>query len=77
MLNDGPEVSTTATLQPATPITGFNLSTTPVSCNGGGDGTITATLKTPALGINDKVHLHVKRSARNAQRHRQLSCHAV
>ncbi len=49
----GCEVSTTVTLQPATPITGFSLSTTPVSCNGGVDGTITATLATPAPGIND------------------------
>jgi hypothetical protein len=39
----GCEVST-VTLQPATPITGFNFNTTPVTCNGGSDGTITATL---------------------------------
>jgi hypothetical protein len=40
-------------LQPATLITGFNLNTTPVTCNGGSDGTITATLATPATGVND------------------------
>lgn len=49
----GCEVSTTVTLQPATPITGFSLNTTPVTCNGGNDGTITATLATPAPGVND------------------------
>ncbi|MFV8351881.1 T9SS type B sorting domain-containing protein [Flavobacterium sp. XS2P14] len=49
----GCEVNRTVTLQPATLITGFNLNTTPVTCNGGSDGTITATLATPAPGIND------------------------
>lgn len=37
----------------ATPITGFVLSKTDVTCNGGNDGTITATMNTPAVGVND------------------------
>ena len=40
-------------LKPATQITGFALTPTPVTCNGGNDGTITATMDTPADGIND------------------------
>ncbi|MEP7093366.1 MAG: T9SS type B sorting domain-containing protein, partial [Flavobacterium sp.] len=47
------EVFTTIDLKPATQITGFALSTTPVTCNGGNDGTITATMNTPAVGVND------------------------
>lgn len=37
----------------ATPITGFALSKTDVTCNGGNDGTITATMATPTVGVND------------------------
>lgn len=37
----------------ATPITGFALSKTDVSCNGGSNGVITATMTTPAPGVND------------------------
>ena len=37
----------------ATPITGFALSKTDVTCNGGNDGTITATMNPPAVGVND------------------------
>ncbi|OCB71456.1 gliding motility-associated C-terminal domain-containing protein [Flavobacterium glycines] len=40
-------------LEAATPVTGFALSKTDVSCNGGSDGVITATMATPAPGIND------------------------
>ncbi|WP_211319938.1 T9SS type B sorting domain-containing protein [Flavobacterium aquicola] len=40
-------------LSRATRVTGFALSMTPVTCNGGADGTITATIDTPAAGIND------------------------
>ena len=40
-------------LTPATTITGFALASTAVTCNGGNDGTITATMATPAVGIND------------------------
>ncbi|EJL63158.1 T9SS type B sorting domain-containing protein, partial [Flavobacterium sp. CF136] len=47
------EVFATIDLKPATQITGFALSTTPVTCNGGNDGTITATMATPAVGVND------------------------
>ena len=38
---------------PATPITGFALTPNPVSCNGGSDGKITATMAIPAPGAND------------------------
>ena len=41
------------TLEAATPVTGFALSKTDVSCNGGSDGVITATMATPAPGVND------------------------
>lgn len=41
------------TFSAATPITGFALSKTDVTCNGGNDGTITATMSTPAVGVND------------------------
>jgi gliding motility-associated-like protein len=53
------DITTTCTksipvnLGAATPITGFALSKTDVTCNGGNDGVITATMATPALGIND------------------------
>jgi gliding motility-associated-like protein len=40
-------------LSRATRVTGFALSMTPVTCNGGADGTITATIDIPAAGIND------------------------
>lgn len=40
-------------LAAATPITGFVLSKTDVTCNGGNDGSITATMNTPAVGVND------------------------
>jgi large repetitive protein len=40
-------------LEAATPVTGFALSKTDVSCYGGSDGVITATMDTPAPGIND------------------------
>jgi gliding motility-associated-like protein len=43
----------TRNLAPATPITGFAATPTPVSCKGGSDGTITATLATPVAGVND------------------------
>jgi gliding motility-associated-like protein len=49
----GCEASVEITLLAATPITGFALATTPVTCNGGNDGTIRATLATPAPGINN------------------------
>ena len=49
----GCEVFADITLQAATLITGFDLATTPVTCNGGFDGTITATMDTPAPGVND------------------------
>lgn len=40
-------------LAAATPITGFSLSKVDVTCNGGNDGSITATMTTPAVGVND------------------------
>ncbi|MFH6970007.1 T9SS type B sorting domain-containing protein [Flavobacterium petrolei] len=46
-------VSTNINLQVATPITGFALAKTEVTCNNGNDGTITATMDTPAAGVND------------------------
>ncbi|SHG56134.1 gliding motility-associated C-terminal domain-containing protein [Flavobacterium micromati] len=49
----GCEASVAVNLQAATPITGFAVTKTDVICNGGNDGTITATLDTPAAGIND------------------------
>jgi hypothetical protein len=56
----GCEVFTTVNLQAATLITGFVLATTPVTCNGGNDGTIIrASLATPAPGVNDNpVYLY-------------------
>ncbi|MBP4141133.1 T9SS type B sorting domain-containing protein [Flavobacterium sp. P4023] len=45
--------SVTVDLVVATPITGFALASTDVSCNGGNDGTITATMTNAAVGIND------------------------
>ncbi|MBW4362435.1 T9SS type B sorting domain-containing protein, partial [Flavobacterium taihuense] len=47
------EVFVPIDLKLATPITGFVLVRTPVTCNGGSDGTITATMDTPAAGVND------------------------
>ncbi|TRX07877.1 T9SS type B sorting domain-containing protein [Flavobacterium gawalongense] len=53
------DITTTCTksipvnLGAATPITGFALSKTDVSCNGGSNGVITATMATPAPGVND------------------------
>ena len=40
-------------LEVPTSITGFTLFQTPVTCNGGDDGSITATIATPAVGVND------------------------
>ncbi|MFH6966045.1 T9SS type B sorting domain-containing protein [Flavobacterium sp. FlaQc-28] len=40
-------------LEKATPITKFDAKTTPVSCDGGSDGTITASLEPISAGIND------------------------
>ena len=45
--------SVTVDLVVATPITGFALSSTDVSCYGGNDGTITATITSAAVGTND------------------------
>ena len=47
------EVFATVNLQVATPVTGFALAKTEVTCNGGTDGSITATMDTPAPGVND------------------------
>ncbi|WP_281322979.1 T9SS type B sorting domain-containing protein [Flavobacterium aestivum] len=47
------EVYVPITLSTATRITGFGLTQTAVTCNGGNDGTITATMATPAPGVND------------------------
>nr|WP_315141126.1 T9SS type B sorting domain-containing protein [uncultured Flavobacterium sp.] len=47
------EVFATVNLQVATPVTGFALAKTEVTCNGGSDGTIKATMNTPAPGVND------------------------
>ena len=62
-VRDNDPTSTTCTkfvtvnLVAATPITGFAVSRTAVTCNGGSDGTITATMATPAAtpapGINN------------------------
>ena len=49
----GCEVYVDIDLQEATPITGFALAKTEVTCNGGNDGTITATMDAPADGVND------------------------
>ncbi|RKS94781.1 gliding motility-associated-like protein [Flavobacterium limicola] len=49
----GCEVYVDIDLQEATPITGFALAKTEVTCNGGTDGTITASMDTPADGVND------------------------
>lgn len=53
------DISTTCTqsisvnLLAATQITGFVLAKTDVTCSGGNDGTITATMSNPSTGIND------------------------
>ena len=49
----GCENSILVTLEDPTPITGLTLTSKPVSCHGGSDGSITATIATPAPGIND------------------------
>ncbi|MBO9582939.1 MAG: T9SS type B sorting domain-containing protein [Flavobacterium sp.] len=40
-------------LDAATLVTGFDATSTPVTCNGGNNGTITATLDAPSSGVND------------------------
>ncbi|MFN7099650.1 MAG: T9SS type B sorting domain-containing protein, partial [Flavobacterium sp.] len=53
------EVFVPVNLQAATLVTGFALAKTDVTCNGGTDGTITASFDTPALGVNDNpVYLY-------------------
>lgn len=52
-INTTCEVFATVNLQAATPITGFALTKTDVTCNTGNDGTITATMDTPTTGVND------------------------
>ncbi|MFC5979810.1 T9SS type B sorting domain-containing protein [Flavobacterium salmonis] len=52
-IDTGCEKSASIELKPATQITGFKLEQTPVTCNGVSDGTITASMDTPADGIND------------------------
>ncbi|WP_170151286.1 T9SS type B sorting domain-containing protein [Flavobacterium weaverense] len=52
-INTGCETSVKVRLAAATPLTGFDASSTPVTCNGGTDGTITVTMDTPAVGVND------------------------
>ncbi|WP_163409401.1 T9SS type B sorting domain-containing protein [Flavobacterium ajazii] len=47
------EVFVTIDIKPATIVTGFALTSTPVSCNGANDGIITAIMDSPAEGIND------------------------
>ncbi|MGE6352391.1 T9SS type B sorting domain-containing protein [Flavobacterium sp. NPDC079362] len=43
----------TEIIENATPITGFALTPTPVTCFGSTDGTITATMTAPSAGVND------------------------
>lgn len=52
-MSTGCEVFADIDLQRATPITGFDVASTAVTCNGEFDGTITATMFTPAPGVND------------------------
>ncbi|PXY39967.1 hypothetical protein DMB65_14335, partial [Flavobacterium cheongpyeongense] len=52
-ITTGCEMKAAIELIPATQITGFTLSSTPLTCNGSNDGTITAIIDTPAPGIND------------------------
>lgn len=47
------EVFVDVNLQAATSITGFDLDKTDVTCYGGNDGRITATMDTPEPGVND------------------------
>ena len=47
------EKSISVTLEVPAAVTGLTLSQKPVTCNGGNDGSITATIATPATGIND------------------------
>ncbi|MCK8140462.1 T9SS type B sorting domain-containing protein [Flavobacterium sp. I-SCBP12n] len=51
--NTGCTDTVTLNLSAATIVTGFGLTMTPVTCKGGTDGTITATMATPAAGVND------------------------
>ncbi len=72
------DITTTCTksipvnLGAATPITGFALSKTDVSCNGGSNGVITATMTTPASGVNDNPVYNYSLSG-TATRSAQLS----
>ncbi|MBE8727599.1 T9SS type B sorting domain-containing protein [Flavobacterium hungaricum] len=52
-VNTNCSVNVTVEIPVATPITGFDLTGTPVSCRGGSDGTITATIAPNAPGVND------------------------
>ncbi|CAH0337479.1 hypothetical protein FVB9288_03242 [Flavobacterium sp. CECT 9288] len=53
------EVFVPVNLQAATLVTGFALAKSDVTCNGGTDGRITATIATPAPGVNDNpVYLY-------------------
>ncbi len=52
-INTGCTDTVTLNLSAATIVTGFGLTMTPVTCNGGNDGTITASMATPAAGVND------------------------
>ncbi|MBF4506243.1 T9SS type B sorting domain-containing protein [Flavobacterium sp. JLP] len=64
-LNAGPheiivtDVTTTCTakvnftLGAATPVTGFDAIATPVTCNGGNNGKIVASIAVPSVGVND------------------------
>lgn len=53
------EVFVPVNLQAATLVTGFALAKSDVTCNGGADGTITASFDTPAPGVNDNpVYLY-------------------
>ncbi len=47
------EKSISVTLEVPTAVTGLILSQQPVTCNGRNDGSITVTIATPAVGVND------------------------
>lgn len=47
------EKQISVTLEVPTAVTGLILSQQPVTCNGGNDGSITVTIATPAVGVND------------------------
>ncbi|MES2240765.1 MAG: T9SS type B sorting domain-containing protein [Bacteroidota bacterium] len=51
--NKGCTFSVPVNLTAATPITGFTLSKTDVTCNGGNNGSITASMTVAAPGVND------------------------